>query len=132
MDTFHKQAGDAIEAGRAELAEAIVERQYQAQPDLAARYGERGRAKCLQDSMHHLSSISSALALATPDIFVDYVVWAKGLLEARNIPAEDLAINLTCIRDVLHDSLPGDLGTLAVEYVEAGLGQLPQTQHNQT
>jgi hypothetical protein len=61
-------------------------------------------------------------------MFSDYVAWAKTLLEARNIPAGDLALNLVCIRDVLHDELPGDMGAVAVEYVEAGLRQLPEAQ----
>ena len=125
MDAFHVQASHTIEARRSDLAELIVERQYLAQPELVVRYGEAGRAKCLQDTMHHLSSIASAIALSTPALFVDYVAWAKTLLEARNIPAGDLALNLVCIRDVLRDELPEDVGAVAVEYVEAGLRQLP-------
>jgi hypothetical protein len=131
MDAFHVQVSEAIEARRAELAEAIVERQYHAQPELVTRYGETGRAKCLQDTMHHLSSISSAMVLSTPETFVDYVVWVRSLLEARNIPAADLALNLICVRDVLRDELPPQVGAMAVEYVEAGLSQLPQVQDTQ-
>jgi MerR family transcriptional regulator, light-induced transcriptional regulator len=126
MDAFHMQVSETIEARRTELAEAIVDRQYRVQPELVTRYGEIGRAKCLQDTMHHLSSISSAIALSTPETFVDYVTWVRSLLEARNIPAEDLALNLACVRDVLRDELPPDVGAVAVEYVEAGLGQLPR------
>lgn len=126
MDAFHIQVSEAIEAQRAELAEAIVERQYRVQPELVTRYGEIGRAKCLQDTMHHLSSISSAIALSTPETFADYVVWVRSLLEARNIPAGDLALNLICVRDVLREVLPPDVGAVAVEYVEGGLSQLPQ------
>lgn len=125
MDAFNKQVSEAIEARRVELAEAIVERQYRVQPELAARYGETGRAKCLQDTNHHLSSISSAIALSTPGIFVEYVAWVRSLLEARNIPTEDIALNLICVRDVLREELPGDVGAMAAEYVEEGLRQLP-------
>jgi hypothetical protein len=81
--------------------------------------------------MHHLSSISSAIALSTPAIFEEYVTWARGLLEARNIPADDLALNLICIRDVLRDELPADVGMVAVEYVEGGLRQLPPAGRKQ-
>ena len=125
------QVSEAIEAQRAELAEAIVARQYEVQPELVSRYGETGRAKCLQDTMHHLSSISSAIALSMPETFVDYVVWVRSLLEARNIPAGDLALNLICVRDVLRQELPEEVGAVAVEYVEAGLSQLPQAQDSQ-
>lgn len=131
MDAFNKGISETIEARRFELAELIVEKQYRAQPELVRRYGEAGRAKCLQDTMHHLSSISSAIALSTPAIFEEYVTWARGLLEARNIPANDLALNLICIRDVLRDELPANVGTVAVEYVEGGLRQLPPAERKQ-
>ena len=128
MDAFHMQVSEAIEAQRAELAEAMVERQYRVQPELVTRYGEIGRAKCLQDTMHHLSSIAAAIALATPETFVDYITWVRSLLEARNIPAGDLALNLICIRDVLREQLAPEAGAVAVEYVESGLSRLPQAE----
>ncbi|HEX8598492.1 MAG TPA: hypothetical protein VF952_08250 [Chloroflexia bacterium] len=128
MDPSHKQASEAIEAQRAELAEAIVERQYRVQPELTVRYGENGRAKCLQDTMHHLSSIEAAISLSMPETFVDYVAWVRTLLESRDIPAGDLALNLICVRDVLREELTGNAGAVAAEYVDAGLKQLPQVE----
>ena len=130
MDASHRRVSEAIEARRAELAESIVERQYRVQPELTVRYGANGRAKCLQDTMHHLSSIAAAIALSTPDTFVDYVAWARTLLESRNIPAGDLALNLSCVRDVLREELPGEAGAVAAEYVEAGLRQLLDAEGN--
>ncbi|MEA2575002.1 MAG: MerR family transcriptional regulator, light-induced transcriptional regulator [Chloroflexia bacterium] len=130
MNPSHKQTSEAIEVRRAELAESVVERQYRVQPELAVRYGEAGRAKCLQDTMHHLSSIAAAIALSAPETFVDYVAWARTLLQTYNVPAGDLAMNLTCIRDVLGEELPGEAGVVAVEYVEAGLRQLPGAEGN--
>ena len=124
METFNLQVSQAITARLEMLAEAVVERQYRLQPDLLSRYGEAGREKCLQDTKHHLSSVLSAIALSTPGVFVEYVIWVRGLLEAHNVPSEDVARNLTCIRDVLRDELPGDISEVAVAYVEAGLEQL--------
>lgn len=125
METFNLQVSQAIAARLEFLAERVVERQYLLQPDLMARYGETGREKCLQDTKHHLSSILSAIALSTPGVFVEYVIWVRGLLAAHNIPSEDVARNLICIRDVLHDELPEEISEVAVAYVEAGLKQLP-------
>ncbi|HEX9989141.1 MAG TPA: hypothetical protein VGE45_11775 [Chloroflexia bacterium] len=124
METFNLQVSQAVTARLEFLAETVVERQYRLQPDLMLRYGEVGREKCLQDTKHHLSSILSAIALSTPGVFVEYVIWVRGLLEAHNVPSEDLARNLTCIRDVLRDELPEEISEVAVAYVEAGLKQL--------
>ncbi len=132
MDTSNRRAGLEIEARRLELARTIVEHQYSAQPELVARYGDVGRAKCLEDTLHHLASIAAALSLATPGIFVDYVAWVKGVLEARNIPSRDLARNFVCIREVLLTDLPAPIGSLAAEYIDAGLQQLWGTEQQET
>lgn len=57
---------------RRELAEAITERHYELQPDLAVRYGAAGRAKCLQDAELHLSYMADAASVDLPSLFADY------------------------------------------------------------
>lgn len=111
---------------RRELAEAITARHYEAQPDLAVRYGPAGRAKCLQDAEFHLSYLTDAVSVDSPPLFADYVSWAKVMLEGRGIPHDDLARNLEILRDVLVRELPVELAGLAAEYVAVGLRQLPE------
>lgn len=108
----------------AHLAEAVTALHYERRPELAERYGPAGRAKCLQDAGYHLAYLSEALASSSPDLFADYVAWAKVMLEGRGISAEDLAGNLEVLRDVLRRELPEEPDALA--YVEAGLERLPR------
>ncbi|HEX2223122.1 MAG TPA: cobalamin-dependent protein [Thermoanaerobaculia bacterium] len=118
-------ASRALDSKRDVLAEAMTALHYQLQPDLAVRYGEAGRAKCLQDAYYHLSYLADSIAADSPSLFADYVAWAKVMLGSRGIPAADLAVNLNVLRDVLRQHLPGDLALLATVYVESGLEQLP-------
>lgn len=46
------------------------------------------------------------------------------MLGKRNIPPEDLARHLELTRTVLSETLAGDTGALAAEYISAGLAQL--------
>jgi MerR family transcriptional regulator, light-induced transcriptional regulator len=108
------------------LAEAMTARQYELMPELAARYGEPGRARCLQDALYHLSYLSQSIAARRPALFADYVAWAKVMLAGRGIPPEDLAANLACMRAALEHVLPAEMATLACAYVEAGELHLPQ------
>lgn len=103
----------------------ITARHYEAQPDLAVRYGPTGRAKCLQDAEFHLSYLTDAVSVDLPSLFADYVAWAKVMLEGRGIPHEDLARSLEILRDVLVRELPVELAGLAGEYVAVGLRELP-------
>ena len=114
-----------LDSERALLAEAVTARQYEAQPELAARYGEMGRAKCLQDANYHLSYLADSVSVSSPSLFSDYLAWAKVMLSARGVPATDLSRNISIMREVVREKLPPELALLIDEYFEAGLSELP-------
>jgi methanogenic corrinoid protein MtbC1 len=114
-----------LDAERALLAEAVTARQYEAQPELAARYGEMGRAKCLQDANYHLSYLADSVSASSPSLFSDYIAWAKVMLGARGVPATDLSRNISIMREVVREKLPSQLAPVIDEYFEAGLNKLP-------
>lgn len=126
MASLNTETSRAIDAQRGSLAEEMTARQYQLQPELALRYGEAGRAKCLQDAHFHLAYLAEAIAAGSPALFADYVAWAKVMLESRGIPPADLAVNLGVLRDVLGRELPGETAALAAGFVAAGLERLPE------
>jgi methanogenic corrinoid protein MtbC1 len=125
-EELNKEVSRAINDRRNALAEAITARQYELQPELLERYGAAGRVKCLQDAGFHLSYLAEAIGAAQPSLFADYIAWAKVMLEGRGIPECDLARNLEIINDSLQHELPAGMCTVAAEYVESGLTQLPQ------
>ena len=126
MDELNTQVRDALEVQRQSFSEAIVALQYQRQPELLARYGEAGRAKCLQDAASRLSFLAQALAVSRPLLFADYLAWEKITRAGYGTPAEDLALSIVCIRDVLHQVLPEEIRAPVREYIDIGLTQLPQ------
>jgi methanogenic corrinoid protein MtbC1 len=125
MEPSQNEAARALEARRAALAEAVTARHYERNPSLMARWGEAGRAKCLQDAVYHLSYLGEALASGSPSLFIDYVAWAKVMLAGRGIPAEDLVTNLEVLREVLRRELPANLGEVVGSYVASSLEHLP-------
>lgn len=122
----NKKISRMIEAQSGILAEAITERHFQLKPELAARYGEKGREKCLEDARYHLSYLSESIGAARPKLFADYVSWAKVLLAGFGISASDLADNLKVIQDLLREQLPEEAGAIAAEYIENGLRAIEQ------
>ena len=106
---LHQQVSLMLDRERGALAEAITARQYELQPELIARYGAAGRARCLQDASYHLSYLSESVAATAPGLFADYVAWARVMLETRGVPAADLARNLEVMRGILQQQLAPEL-----------------------
>ncbi len=118
---IHQEVSQALDSRRAPLAEAITARQYELSPELAERYGERGRRHCLKDAEYHLSYLADAIASGSPSLFSDYVDWAQVMLASRGIPAGDLARNLEVLDETLRRELAPAQAAVASEYVAAGL-----------
>ncbi len=127
MPGISGEAGQLIDARRRALAEAVVARQYERQPGLRERYGEAGRAKCVEDTEHHLACLAAAVAYSSPALFADYAAWAKAVLAAFGVAPEDAEANLACLRDVLGEALPSTVGEAVAPVVEAALRALPAT-----
>lgn len=83
------------------------------------RYGPIGRQRCLEDAHFHLRYLATALEAGSPEMFLDYIGWAKVVLAKRNVSDRDLIENLRTTARVLHDH-PG-----AVAYLEKTIEQLP-------
>jgi signal transduction histidine kinase/ActR/RegA family two-component response regulator len=126
MPDLNRQAGQTIESQCRALAEAVVTRQYQLQPELRQRYGEGGQAKCVQDTEYHLAYLAAAVRYSSPTLFSDYISWAKAVLAAFGVGPEDVEGNLVCLRDVLSEKLPGGMDEVVAPYVEAALRALPE------
>jgi len=125
MSDLHKTIGLMLDSERFLLAEEVTARHFETRPELVARYGDQGRAKCLQDANYHLSYLAEAVVTASPALFSDYVGWAKVMLGSRNVPAADLAHNLQILREVVREKLSPEMVPVIDEYFEAGLGNLP-------
>ena len=83
------------------IAQAAVARDYARRPALLAKYGERGRARYLEDTRYHQSYLADAISFGRPSIFKDYLRWVSAVLAARGVAPEELVENLKCMREVL-------------------------------
>jgi len=125
MSVENQVTSAAIDRQGDALAERIVASHYAARPELAQRYGEGGRGRCVADTKRHLENLSRAIEVGRSALFVDYVAWAKIVLGTRGIPTEDLADSLEFCRRTLVEQLPPAQAALAEQYVLDSLSCLP-------
>jgi signal transduction histidine kinase/ActR/RegA family two-component response regulator len=127
MNDLDVVLSQAIHSSRRTLSEAVVERQYARHPELRERYGERGRAKCVEDTQFHLAHLSAAILASSPAVFADYMDWVSSVMTAAGIHTEDVRANLDCLRDVLREQLPEDMAMVAGGYVQEALKRLVES-----
>lgn len=111
---------DALIRDRESLAietTALMEKEH---PDLFARYGPVGRIRCTEDTAFHVEHLAAALDIEDRQAFADYVRWLLGLLAARSVPADDVALNFRCLAAVV-EARYGDAADPAIRLLSAPL-----------
>jgi methanogenic corrinoid protein MtbC1 len=115
---------DMIEHRKNTLAEAVVARCWEETPQLAIRYDDSGRQKCIEDVTYHLSYLSNAIAVSSPELFTDYVNWAQALLDGLGIPPNVVTNSLRAIIRVLEAELPSEMAETTGQYVSDAVAAL--------
>jgi methanogenic corrinoid protein MtbC1 len=121
MLSIQKQAAQAIREQQKSLAEAIVARQYENQPEVWKTFGEPGRAKSVRDTGYHLTYLVESLDAEDPALFNEYLAWVKVLFAGLKFRDDVVPITLEFTRQVLDKELASQLKPAASEYIEAGL-----------
>lgn len=125
------ELGDRIEQASAELAAALTERHFSRRPELAARFGAKGRAKCVDDARFHIRYLAQTIALSAPALFAEYLAWARPMLASRRIPVEDLRADIVELQALLSERFPADRALVgaaiapALERLDAAPDDLP-------
>jgi methanogenic corrinoid protein MtbC1 len=119
-----RAASDALLQHKQELCERTVALHWDRVPELASRYSKRGRDYCLQDCAFHIDYLAQAVATNQPSLFIDYVGWARSMLAAYKVPANDLIVNLECLGTAAQTLLKPALHKCIDAAMEPALGVL--------
>lgn len=107
-----------------DLAEQIVELQYQKQPEFWKPYGSKGRALSVRDAGYHIPFLASAIELNDKGVFTDYVAWVKKLFQGLNFPDHVMITTLECTLHCIQQSFPDEMTNVIAPFIEAGIEQM--------
>jgi hypothetical protein len=122
--THYHRAGHLIRVRIPKLAEAVVDEQYRLRPELEARYGPRGREKCVEDTRYHLRFLAGSVEWGEPRVFADYFEWAVRVMKVHGVAVGDALENLRLIGPVLAERLPPEVASLAYEHLDAAIARV--------
>lgn len=123
MTVINRDLGQSIESVSGALAEWVVARHEEVDPDLEARYGPDGHRLWRTDVRARLCQLAQAVSVGRPELFADAVAWAKVAFASREVDVNDLRRSLECTAEVLREHLPADIAERAVDHIAAVLAQ---------
>ncbi|MEX1011684.1 MAG: cobalamin-dependent protein [Balneolaceae bacterium] len=118
-----------LKKARQELAQIITDLHFTHHPELEQQYGERGRQKCYEDALYHLSYLEQAVRVNSTALFSNYLDWARTMLKERGIPERDLIDNIAYIKEAIKHNLSDDEAQTLVEFIDTGLNSILSHPH---
>ena len=91
---------DQLEAHAAALVERALQARY-TNPFWEERFGERGRQFARADNHHHLSYLTLALRVGTPEPLARYARWLQEVLTTRGMCTRHLSENFARLADAI-------------------------------
>src|SRR5688572_384275 len=107
------------------MAEEITAEYFTRRPEMLARWGEVGKRRCREDSVFHLSYLAEAVRFDSPELFVDYIAWAKILLHSLRISETDLRENLELVRSTVARHFKGEDREVVARIISTAEEALP-------
>lgn len=118
------ECAHAIEGVSGALAEWIVERQFELDPSLEARYGPKARRMWRTEVQSRLRHLAQAVSVDCPSLFVCSTAWSKIAFASRDVAVADLRLSLECTVEVLREHLPAVTGERAAAIVGQAASRL--------
>ncbi|MCC5930912.1 MAG: cobalamin-dependent protein [Cyclobacteriaceae bacterium] len=107
-----------------ELAKYITKLHFEQHPELMQRYGAAGKVRCYEDAVFHLNFLAESLTMNLPDMYANYILWAAAMLQARNIPENDLQDNLNFVQHAIHEIMGSELSAVTKDYIAIAKAKL--------
>jgi len=115
-------AAEILHSGARGFADLATERLLARAGSEATRLGPDPVRLWRENLRGRITDLARAVADGRPEDFVDHVGWSKVAFASRELPVENLAASLACLRDVLADELPEQARDDALSVLDAAIG----------
>lgn len=108
------------------MAFNIIDEHRRRRPKEYAGYSGEGNQHCINDTKHHLRFLFDAASIGSPRLFVDYIAWAKVLMQHLGISDDMFREVLEHIRDECRRRLEGEFAATVDKIMEETLSRYPE------
>jgi len=131
MTVLERKVVQQLEVHKEELAELITSMHFERHPELEELHGPEGRKKCHEDAIYHLDYLKQAALIDSKELFINYLDWARTMLNERDISENDLIDNIVIMREAIKQVLQDDDSAILVEFIDEALSSLKNSNVQQ-
>lgn len=113
------EIGVILNRNKDNIAERIVKYIFNENKDLIQQFGFE-RFKLLEYAYHDLSKLFLALVTRRTNLFANYIVWQRSMLEKRAVPLFVIKYNLNAFEKSILEIMPSESHQILKEYIAAG------------
>lgn len=97
-----------------------------AQPELAARFGDAAFPTWKRWFADRISDLSSSMIAGSELLFVKQVLWSRSFLASHGVQLGDLRPAIECLAAALQENLPEEASTAVKRYLQAAAASIDQ------
>lgn len=101
MKEVFSPIGRKLEENKSKIAHVVLENHFEVSPAFKQSYTPRNIKLYLQDCEYKLSYLAEAVRLSQPELFIEYMRWAKIFFSPLNIVNDEFYQFFDLLRDNL-------------------------------
>lgn len=121
MNGINTQTAQKIKSLNKEIPMKLLEKQFELQPDMRRKYGQRQIQLHIEDTNYHLQYLAESISANEQVLFDEYLGWAKTFFANLPVTDEEIIMNLKLLRDEIQNELPQEMSSLTNKYINAGI-----------
>lgn len=121
MNGINLQTAQRIKSLNTAIPMKLLEKQFELQPEMKRKYGERQIRLHLEDTAYHMQYLAESISADEQILFDEYLGWAKTFFANLPVTDEEIILNLKLLRDEIQLQLPANMSALTDKFIDAGI-----------
>jgi methanogenic corrinoid protein MtbC1 len=113
-----------LERESEDIGKQVTDGYFASHPQCYQGDSDRIRQMCKADFQHHLKFLLGAMVTATPEIFIEYTLWLKDVLNRRNLSIQHPIESFSRMRSAINLRLNAEDQVIACIIIDGGIDAL--------
>ena len=121
MSIQNRETAVKIRELKSSIPKIVLENHFDLIPQMKQKYNERFIKLYLEDTAYHISYLSESVYAGKPELFNEYLKWAKIFFANLSVSDEDIILNLELLKQALAAKLPPEMHAITSNFINEGI-----------